>query len=303
MLALLAFAALELCAHAVTRAHVPSSQDFRAAAAFVRASHQAADLIVAAPAWADPLVREALGDRIDLAMAGRSDTAAYQRLWVMSIRGARSPEAPPGPPELSRSFGRVRVERFSLGKSAVRYDFVEQLGSASVGAVQNGEVRACAWRSFPASRGGGLGVGALPPPQRFACDGGGHGAWVGSVVQESLDLLPRRCIRAAPVAAGPLRISFPSVPLGDRIVLYGGLYYEDERMREGGPVLTRVLISGHEAGLLTHRDGDGWKRLELATAPGVAEVAFEISAPDPRRRGFCFAANTRLGPDHARVAR
>lgn len=35
-LALLAFPALEITAHAVTRSHVPAMQDWRAAASFVR---------------------------------------------------------------------------------------------------------------------------------------------------------------------------------------------------------------------------------------------------------------------------
>jgi len=294
MLALLAFALCELVAHAVTRARVPAPRDFRPAASFVRGAFQPGDLIVAAPGWADPLVREALGDLIDLKMAGRSDTAGYDRLWVVSIRGARAAETPRSPPEIERGFGRVRVQRYRLGTKSVAFDFVEQLPRAKVSVGG----RDCPWRGLGPSRGGGLGVGALPPPQRFACEGA-RGTWVGSVVQERLELLPRYCVHAAPSAGGALRIAFEDVPLGERIVAYAGLYYEDERMREGGPVQMRVLVAGREAGTLVHADGEGWKRLQLATGGGTGEVAFEVSAPDVRRRGFCFAASTRSGSDHA----
>jgi hypothetical protein len=292
-IALLGFALLEVGAHASTRARVPSRDDFRGAASFVRAQLRPRDLIAPAPGWADPLVREAIGDRIDLAMAGRSDTAAYERLWSISIRGARAREAPASAPELERSFGRVRVQRWSLGKSPVRYDLVEHLRDAEAGVVRAGAApRACSWRRFGPPRGGGLGTGFLPPVERFDCAGG---TWVAPVVLEDLDLQPRYCAMNASLGAEPLRVTYRDVPLGTRLVLYGGLYYEHERMRRGAPVHARVLIDGKRAGAMTHADGDGWKRLEIATPRGArtAEIAIEVQAPD--RRSFCWAASTRDG--------
>jgi hypothetical protein len=90
-----------------------------------------------------------------------------------------------------------------------------------------------------------------------------------------------------------VRVTFAAAPLAARLVLYGGLYYEHERMREGGPVLLRVLVDGREAGRMLHRDGDGWKRLELETAPGSGELTIEVSASREERRGFCWAASAR----------
>src|SRR5262245_17013720 len=85
-IALLLFPVVELTAHAGARAAVVPPADFRAAARFVRARLGPRDLIASAPSWTDPLLRNAIGDRIDLAMAGRSDSAAYERLWSFSIR-------------------------------------------------------------------------------------------------------------------------------------------------------------------------------------------------------------------------
>jgi hypothetical protein len=300
---LLAFAAIEVSAHAITRARVPEMQDWRAAASFVRAHMQPRDLIAAAPDWADPLLRQVLGDRIDLAMAGRSDAGAYERLWVVSIRGARAREAPPGNAALEQRFGRVSVQRWALGPSDVLYDLVEHVHEAQVSVTEHGQPRPCRLRRHPAPRGGGLGVGALPPVERFACDAGRAGSWVAPVVLEDLELRPRYCVLQPPAGSEPVRVALADVPLGDRLVLYGGLYYEHERMREGGPVLARVLVDGRELGHMLHRDGDGWKRLVIQTAGGRGEVAIEISAPNPDRRSFCWSASVRARPDPLRPSR
>ncbi|HMI94376.1 MAG TPA: hypothetical protein VK509_23550, partial [Polyangiales bacterium] len=143
-------------------------------------------------------------------------------------------------------------------------------------------------------RGGGLGIGALAPRERFEC---GRGAWVAAVVLEDLELQPRHCIRQPATQRGPLRVSFSDVPLGQRLVFYGGLYYEDERMRHGADVHARVLAvaSGATRELLhmTHRDGDGWKRIEVSTGGGRAQVMVEVSSRDASKRTFCWAASTR----------
>jgi hypothetical protein len=292
-LALLAFPLLELSAHALTRARVPSLADYRAAAAFVRKEMGPRDAVAAAPSWSDPIVRHVLGDRIDLAMAGRSDLARYERLWALSIRGAHPAEAAAREPSLRRAFGRVEVLRWDLGPSRLRYDFVEQLPSAEVrfaGPRSEGE---CALRNGARARGGGLGTGVLPPARRFDCEPGLSGTWVGQVVMEDLDLEPRHCVYQPPAGPNRLTVTYRDVPLGDELQLYAGLYYEHERMRKGGPIKLTVRIDGREAGEIVHRDGDGWKPLTLRTEPGSAELTVEVTAPEPRRRHFCWAGSTR----------
>jgi hypothetical protein len=294
-IALLAFPVLEVSAHAWTRARVPATSEWRAAAAFVRAAQQPRDLIVAAPPWSDPVLRQVLGDRIDLAMAGRSDTAAYERLWALSIRGARPAEAPARAPAFERRFGRVRVLRWDLGPSRVRYDFVRELPAAEVRWLSHKGAGRCEYRSRGLPRGGGLGNGVLAPRRRFGCEAGVRAGWVAPVVMEDLDLQPRYCVYHPPANRERIQVAFRDVPLGDHLQLYAGLYYEHERMRQGGPIALRVQIDGRDAGVLTHRDGDGWKPLTIATGGGRGDVVFEVSAPEPRRRHFCWAASTRAG--------
>src|SRR5687767_5658645 len=71
----------------------PTAADWAAAAAWVKAGHQDQDLIVAAPGWADPLLRLHLGDLLPHKIAGRLDHLSYSRVWELSQRGARAAES------------------------------------------------------------------------------------------------------------------------------------------------------------------------------------------------------------------
>jgi hypothetical protein len=297
-LLLLALPVVEVGAHAATRLRVPPRSDWQAAAAFVRKELRAKDLITSAPGFTDPLLRHELGDRIDLAMAGRSDRTGYERMWALSIRDALPRDAPRAKPAVKRVFGGVRVLRWDLGPSPVRYDFTENVRSATVSWGESAQPRACPMQRLGEPRGGGLGFGVLPPSERFACEGR-RNAWVAPVVLEDLELQPRYCIYQAAIGRAPLRVAFEDVPFADRVVFYGGLYYEHERMREGAPVLARVFQNDRELGRMQHLDGDGWKRLSLDTEPGVGRFAVEVSAQDPQRRSFCWSATVRAGVEPA----
>jgi hypothetical protein len=289
--------AFELTAHAWIVAHVPADSDWAAAADFVRLQQLPRDLISSAPEYTDPLLRRELGDIVPLAMAGRSDDAAYERLWVLSIRGSLPPDAPEGEPDLVREFGRVRVLRYALGRSPVLLDLVQALSSAEVSLVQGGVPRRCPRRTGGVPRGGGLGRPVLMPiAERFECDARRPWLFVGSVVMEDLDQRPRYCVWQHPEGVEPVSVRFSDVPLGDELVFSGGIYYEHERMRSGGPVEIGVHINGVQRARLTHRDGDGWTRHSIATgAPAAArgEVRIDVRAQDPAQRSFCWAASTR----------
>ena len=288
--ALLALALAELAAHAHARTEVAQLREWQAAASFVRRDLRARDLITAAPDYADPLLRQVLGDTIDLPMAGRSDSAAYERLWLLSLGGAEAREARGLRPELSRAFGRLTLRRYALGPSPVLADLTAGVREAVVESGVDRGGKACSLRKYRLPRGGGLGLGVLLPVERFACEGGG---WVAPVVQEDLALEPRYCVRQGVSRGRPLRVTLPPAPLGKRLVLYGGLYYEDERMRQGAPVDVRVLIDGHELGRLRHRDGDGWRRSAWRTPAGMGAVTIEVSSDSTRERSYCWAATTR----------
>jgi len=292
-------ALVEVVGIVVIRTRVPEEDDWERAAAFVDDAFEDGDTIVGAPDWADPLLREHLGDRIPLSHAGRSDLAPFERLWELSIRGHRSLWAPEDEPELDRVFGRVRVRRWDLGPSPVVFDLTSRIEEAT---VTRGP-RRCTWRRR-GPQGGGLGRGPLWPGEHHFC---GPEPWmlVGETVNEDLELRPRHCVWQHPAAnEEPVRTTFRNVPLGERVVLYAGIYYEHERMREHGPATVRVLQGDTELGHLTHQDGDGWERLEAETHPLDPErthgdLTVEVTSPLPHLRTVCWSATTR-GPRRER---
>lgn len=286
-IALVALPVTEVALHVRARAAVPAESDWQRAAAFVRGQLAAKDLVVSAPGWTDPLLRAALGDRVTPAMAGRSDLAGFERMWSLSIRGARPADAGAREPSLTKAFGGVTVERYELGRASVRLDLVDRIATAE--ASLGG--RPCPHKRLPLPRGGGLGYGVLPPHERFQCDAAN--TWLAEVVLEDLGITPRRCVFQPPGVGAPTRVVLRDVELSGELVLYGGLYYEHERMRKGAPVVATVLANGAPIGTLTHHDGDGWKKLALKTTPGRADLTIEVRSASRKQRGFCWAASVR----------
>lgn len=287
----------EIGGHFVVQTRVVPESDWDAAAAHVRAEWVSGDVVSVAPHWADPLMRRAMGDAIDIAHAGRADLAPYRRFWSLSIRGHRAADAPPQAPDHVQTFGRVRVERWNLPEDeSILYDFVAHIADAEVSLIEHGEARVCSFSRGARPTGGGLGSGPIIPKERHVCDPRRPWLWVGATVEEDLEMLPRHCVWQHPNGREPVRARFSDVPLGNSIVLYGGLWWEHERTMMGGQVDVVVRIDGQEAGRLIHRDGDGWKRIEAAVPEAIrggrGQVDIEVSAPNPHLRSLCWAART-----------
>jgi hypothetical protein len=288
----LGLALFELVASPLIRAAVPRDQSWEEATAFVRARFRPSDGIVAAPSWADPIVRHHLGDLLSLSTAAPSDLARFERIWEIGIRGATTRDDPPA---LEEDFDGVRVRMWRIAADQVIYDFVEEVEDARVELELEGGARVCPWVSAPLAR-GGLGHGPMTPAERFACDARRPWLWVGATVLSDLDLQPRRCVWQHPAGVAPVRVTFADVPLGERLVVHGGVDYHAERERIHRPVTLRVFIDDRLAGELVHEDGDGWSSAEIATselAQTRATVRFETTAEDPTARLFCWAASTR----------
>ena len=291
----LGLALAEVAALVVREQRVPPDADWAEAAELVRSHMDTSDAITVAPAWADPLLRLHLGDRMTLKMSGRSDLAPFERLWVLSIRGHRAPEAPARLPDFREIVGRVTVERYDLGPSPVVFDLVDALPSATVEYLEGGTSRPCPWKERvggPAR--GGLGFGPVAPRQRFVCDASKPWMWVGSTVLEDLSLAPRRCVHQHPFGREPVSVTYRDVHLGSKLVLYAGLDYHQERNETGAPVTLRVLVGNREIGRMVHKDGEGFRRIEFATRraqdPARGDLRIEVTTSNSTRRLFCWAA-------------
>jgi len=289
-----ALAAFELVAQPMIRAATPSDRSWEAASEYVRARYRSSDRIVAAPAWADPIVRAHLGDLLSLRMAAPPDAAGIDRLWELSIRGASSRDEPV---DLEKDFDGVRVRMWSLPSQELVYDFVEEIASAKVELLDADQSKACPWvaaRQAP----GGLERGPMTPRERFVCDARRPWLWVGATVLSDLELQPRRCIWQHPAGPDPVRVTFTDAPLADRLLVYGGIDYQAERKRIHVPVTLRVWIDERLATELVHEDGDGWSGVEIDTGGlGLerATVRFETTADNPDARLFCWSASSVKG--------
>jgi hypothetical protein len=285
-------AIFELIAHPVIRAGVPRGDSWEDATAFVRERFEPTDRIVAAPRWVDPIVRSYLGDLSSPGSASVSDLAGVSRVWEVGIRGATSRSEPPA---LEESFGGVRVRMWPVLTDALLFDFVEEIDRAEVDVLTEEGPQLCPW-THAEVEGGGLGHGPLPPPERFVCDAERPWLWVGATVMADLDLEPRRCVWQHPAGREPVRSTFRDVPLGDQLVVQGGLDYNNERTEGSTPVQLRVFIGDRLAGEMRHHDRDGWTRLEIDTTrlDGFThEVRIETTAATPHARTFCWSASTR----------
>jgi hypothetical protein len=269
-------ALVETAAALVAPHLAPTDADWRAAAREVRAGFRPGDLIVAAPAWADPILRVHLGDLIPTEVAGRLDDARFGRVWEVSQRGARAEAR--GVVALERRFGALTVRRLERPAPAVDYDFVARWADARVSRHDaRGAVVSC------------RNVG-----DRIQCPDLSFNYVRRQIVEVGQEL--HQALLAQPVGDATVVVEFPAVPLGRTLEIGTGLHNTWMRKEAHGPVDLRVVVGGAVAASLTTRNEDGWKRTSVDTsarAGQTAPVRFEITSPQPYARHFAFAAEAR----------
>lgn len=254
----------------------PTDDDWRAASAAVRADFHPGDLIVAAPAWSDPVMRQHLGDLIPLATAGRLDSAPYARVWEVSQRGARSGEA--GAVTAQQRFGALTLRRLERPAATVTYDFVARWADADL------------HRVLPT----GAAIDCEKTADRIQCP---NVSWNFLRRQTAeVDMHLHQALLAQPVANATVVVEYPAVPLGREIALATGLHDVWMRKAARGPVDLQVVIDGQPNWKVTTRNESGWlithidtRALDGKTVP----VRFEITSPAPYARHFVFAAEAR----------
>jgi hypothetical protein len=271
-------AVVETAAALVAPGRAPKDDDWRAAAAEIRAGFRAGDLIVAAPAWADPILRVHLGDLIPLEVAGRLDDERFGRVWEVSQRGAHAPAAARGDVVQERRFGALIVRRVDRPPAVVSYDFVAHWSDARV------SVRGS----------GGTSINCQLAGDRIECPSLGRNYVRRQIVE--VDTRLRLALLAQPVGQATVVVEYPAVPLGRSLAVATGLSNVWMRKEAQGAVNLRVLVDGAVDAPFTTRNEDGWAvhRLDTSARAGqVAAVRFEITSAAPRARHFALAAEAR----------
>ena len=275
-LGLAALAALETAQALLAPGRAPRPEDWTALAAEVRAGFRAGDLIVVAPSWADPVLRQYLGDVITIPMATRMDDARYGRVWEVSEGGAHAPEAR-GTTARSQRFGALGLRLIERKPAQVTYDFLDRWADARVSRwdPNSGQVQACPWQV-----------------DRFACPAGG------SVHRElvEVDTRLRTALLAPPLSHAILVVEWPAVTLGRELVLRAGLHDVWARKLGRGTVQVDVWMDGQwvTGALIGNRSG--WAPIRIDTSArdgGTSAVRVQISARDPHLRHLAFAAEAR----------
>jgi len=279
LVAVSALALVEAASAIVAPYRAPKDQDWRAAAQQIRAAFRPGDLIVAAPAWADPILRVHLGDLIPVEVAGRMDDERFERVWEVSQRGARSDAGAGGTVAEEHRFGALTVRRIQRNAAAVRYDFVAR------------------WTDARVTRHGARGDTVACPlvNDRLQCPDVADNSVRRQIVE--VDTRLRVALLAPPVVQGTMVIEYPNVALGRTLVVATGLHNVWKRKEAQGPVDLRVVIPGVFDGTFTTRNDDGWALHRIDTSAGagrVAAVRFEITSPAPQARQFALAAEARL---------
>jgi hypothetical protein len=255
----------------------PSDADWKAAAAEVRAGFKPGDLIVAAPDWADQVMRLHLGDLVPLPAAGRLDDARYGRVWVLSQRGASASEGR-GTVAVTSRHGNLTLRRHERPPAVVSFDFLDRWNQARVVRVQPGR------GEIPCER----------LPDRFQCPDMGFNFVKPQLLEIGTTM--RNALYAQPVAGATVVVEFAGVALGRELAVGAGLHHVWRRRDAEGTVELRVLVDGREVGRTRASNRTGWRvdRFDTsAFARKVGTVRFELTSDQPFSRHFGFAAEAR----------
>jgi hypothetical protein len=271
-------ALVETAVSLIAPLRAPTDGDWKAVESDVRAGFRPGDLIVAAPAWADPIMRMHLGDLIPLATAGRLDAARFTRIWEIGQRGARSPEARGGGVVFERRHGGLTVRRIERAGAVVSYDFLARWNEARVSRVDaTGAAVPCPFQT-----------------DRFQCAQIGFNYVRRQIVE--VDTTLRLALLAQPVEHAKVVVEFPAVVLGREIAIATGLSNVWMRKAAKGTVDLTVAIDGRPALHVTTSNQSGWLISHVDTAARAGQTAvvrFEVTSPAPYARHFAFTAEAR----------
>jgi hypothetical protein len=291
---------LELALHWTFSRRAPDAEAWAELPALVERVRQPGDLVVVAPAWAEPIARHTLGDEVmPLADVTRADTSGYRAALEIGILGAEAEELRAFRELEKLDGGPFRLRRLANpGYRAVLYRFEDRVRPPFLAVSERtskGE-QACPFTDRARVSAGGLGGHATYPRERFRCSGG-EPFFVGVTVIDDERYRPRRCIFAHPPRdGGVLVLTFSEVPAARAIHGHAGFPYLIFRDGVGAPVTLRAFVNGQPTGESVHRDEAGFTEFEHAIPEGdraPGELRFEISSADSRAREFCFSADLR----------
>jgi hypothetical protein len=283
----------ELGLHQYLAARPPDFADYAALGPELLKLKQTGVPIVVAPAWAEPLVRQAAEAAFPVVELTRPDDTAFAGFLEVSLLSAHAPELQTFTLTKSRQIGKFQLSwRQNPKPDPVHFDFVAAVerGEVEVFAEREGVRRPCSATQRPRTSTGGLHGHVAYPRARHECPGG---RVVAVTLIEDQAYRPHRCVLTQLPDAGRIVLRFSGAPATARLVGFTGFSYFLERDNDAAEAELSVSELGQLLGQRRTAGARGWSRFELqrGATPGAIEVSvrrLQHSAGD-----FCFALEAR----------
>lgn len=286
----------ELASHAYFASRAPGFEDYAALAPRLLALKRPGMPVVAAPEWAEPLLRQAAPEAFPLTEVARPDDAGFASFLEVSLPGV--PQQ--GESQVARfsqqSEERVGPFRLRILKNPKfepkRFDFVDALagGSARVSDALEGERSPCPLTEAHRSRTGGL-LGPVTRPRRYhACR---EDRAVAVTVIEDQNYRPRRCMLIEAPSRGSVVLEFEGVPASAKLVGFAGFPYFLDRDADGAQVELTLGEGGQELGGRRVEAARGWVRFEVQRPTRGGDVTVEATWRVAQPRQLCLALEAR----------
>ncbi len=282
----------ELALHEYFARRAPDFADYAALAPELLKQKQPGVPVVVAPAWAEPLVRQAAPGAFPVAELARADDSAFTRFIEVSLLGQSAPELAGYSIEAERRAGPFTLRvRKNPRPEPVLFDFVSAVddGAAEVFMRLDDALVPCLFHRVGRATTGGLHGHIAYPAERYECPGGRS---VGVTLLDDATYRARRCILVQPPVTGSVLLRFSGLPNSPRFVGFRGVSYFLERddasvqaeltLREPGQEPARVAVVG----------AAGWARFEQPRSVASDSLEVEVRAFRPGVDA-CFALEAR----------
>jgi hypothetical protein len=282
----------ELGFHQYFAQRAPRFEDYAALAPALAKLKQPGMPVVVAPAWAEPMVRQAAPAMFPLTELARPDDTGFASFLEVSLLGQDAPALSTFGVKSEQSIGPFRLSvRENPGAEPVLFDFVTAVegGEVEVFTRAGRDLTPCPLTRKRHASTGGLHGHVAYPKQRHECPGG---RIVGVSLLDDGGYRPRRCILAQAPGSGSVVLRFKAVPSSRKFVGFRGLSYflkrddtepaADLSLREDGAELGRFALVG----------AAGWSRFDVARKTQTGSLELEVRALE-QGVDACFALEAR----------
>ncbi len=271
----------------------PDFDDYAALAPKLLKLKQTGVPVVVAPAWAEPLVRQAAPAAFPLAEQSRADDSGFASFLELSLLGESAPELAGFAVQRTERIGKFRVSvRQNPKPERVSFDFVTAVdqGEVEIFTDLGGQRWPCQLAPRAHTQTGGLHGHVSYPRQRYDCGGG---RFVGVTLIEDAAYRAHRCVMTQLPQDGSVVLRFSSVPAGQRLVGFAGFSYFLQRDQQAEQVELAVSEAGQGLGQYRAAGARGWSRFELQRGATAGNVEVNVRRLAPEANDFCFALEAR----------